>query len=120
MRIIFAVIASIAGLAVAVPMAVAAPSPAEAPLSHQPDLTGTPMEIGTTVYGKFLASRHAESVGDFGAAASFAAQVLAANPDLKDLARRGHILMASAGRIAEAAKLAERVVAENESDRWPT
>jgi tetratricopeptide (TPR) repeat protein len=47
---------------------------------------------------------------------AFAAQVLAENPDLKDIARRGHILMASAGRIAEAAELAEQVVAENERD----
>jgi len=116
MRTLFAVIAGVAGLAVSVPMASAATSGAEAPLSEQPDLTGTPLKVGATVYGKFLASRHAESVGDFAAAASFAAQVMAENPDVKDIARRGHLLMASAGRIAEAAELAEKVVAENERD----
>jgi tetratricopeptide (TPR) repeat protein len=116
MRTLFAVIASVAGIAIGAPAAGAAPSGIEAPLSTQPDLTGTPVEVGETVYGKYLASRHAESVGDFAAAASFAAQVLAESPDLKDIARRGHILMASAGRIAEAAELAEQVVAENERD----
>lgn len=116
MRTFFAVIAGVAGLAVGASVAGAATSGAEAPLSQQPDLTGTPLKVGETVYGKFLASRHAESVGDFAAAASFAAQVLAQNPDLKDIARRGHLLMASAGRIAEAAELAEQVVAENERD----
>ena len=82
MRKLFAVIAGAVGLAVSAPMAGAATSAAEAPLSEQPDLTGTPLKVGETVYGKFLASRHAESVGDFAAAASFAAQVLAENPDL--------------------------------------
>lgn len=116
MRTFFAVIAGVAGLAVGASVAGAATSGAVAPLSQQPDLTGTPLKVGETVYGKFLASRHAESVGDFAAAASFAAEVLAQNPDLKDIARRGHLLMASAGRIAEAAELAEQVVAENERD----
>lgn len=116
MRTLFAIIAGAIGLAVSAPVAGAATSGVEAPLSEQPDLTGTPLNVGETVYGKYLASRYAESVGDFAAAASFAAQVLAENPDLKDIARRGHLLMASAGRIAEAAELAEQVVAENERD----
>jgi tetratricopeptide (TPR) repeat protein len=116
MRALFTIIAGVAGLAISASMAGAATSGAEAALSQQPDLTGTPLKVGETVYGKYLASRHAESVGDFAAAASFAAEVLAANPDLKDIARRGHLLMASAGRIAEAAELAEQVVAENERD----
>ena len=116
MRVLFAVIAGVAGLAIGVPAAGAAPSGVAAALSEQPDLTGTPLQVGETVYGKYLASRYAESVGDFAAAASFAAEVLAETPDLKDIARRGHLLMASAGRIAEAAELAKRVVAENESD----
>jgi len=116
MRTLVAVIAGVVGLAVGVPGAAAATLSTEAPVVVQPDLTGTPLQVGETVYGKFLASRHAESVGDFAAAASFAAEVLAGNPDLKDIARRGHLLMASAGRIAEAAELAEQVVAENERD----
>lgn len=116
MRTLFAVIAGVVGLAMGVPGAGAASSRAEAPVVEQPDLTGTPLRVGETVYGRFLASRHAESVGDFAAAASFAAQLLVENPDLKDIARRGHLLMASAGRIAEAAELAEQVVAKNESD----
>ena len=116
MRTLLAVIAGTIVLAVSAPIAAAATSGAEAPLSEQPDLTGTPLKVGATVYGKFLASRHAESVGDFAAAASFAAEVLAENPELKDIARRGHLLMASVGRIEEAAELAEQVIAENERD----
>ena len=115
MRTLFAVIASVAGLTVGVPGAVAATSGAAA-VVDQADLAGTPLEVGETVYGKFLASRYAESVGDIAAAASLTAQVLADNPDLKNIERRGHRLMASAGRIAEAAELAERVVSKNESD----
>ena len=116
MRTLFAVIAGIVGLGIAVPGAGAAPSGAEARVVDQPDLTGTPLTVGETVYGKFLASRYAESIGDFAAAASFAAQLLAESPDLKDIARRGHMLMASAGRIAEAAELAKRVVTDDEDD----
>jgi tetratricopeptide (TPR) repeat protein len=116
MRTLFAVMAGVVGLGIGVPGAGAAPSSAEAPVVEQPDLAGTPLQVGETVYGRFLASLHAESVGDFAAAASFAAQLLVESPDLKDIARRGHLLMASAGRIAEAAELAELVVAESESD----
>lgn len=116
MRTLFAIIAGVVGIGLGVPAAVAATSGAEGPVIDQTDLAGTPVEVGETVFGKFLASRHAESVGDFGAAASFTAQVLAESPDLKDIARRGHLLMASAGRIPEAAQLAEQVVAENERD----
>lgn len=116
MRTLFAVVAGIVGLVIAVPGAVAATSGSQAPVVDQPDLTGIPLKVGETVFGKFLASRHAESVGDFAAAASFAAQLLAESPDLKDIARRGHLLMATAGRIAEAAELAEQVVAESEGD----
>ncbi len=116
MRTLFAAVAGIVGLGFGVSSAAAAPTGAQAPIVEQADLAGTPLEIGETVFGKFLASRHAESVGDFAAAASYAARVLAEQPDLKNFARRGHILMASAGRIEEAAELAERLVAENEKD----
>ncbi len=54
MRTLFAVIASVAGLTVGVPGAVAATSGAEA-VVDQVDLAGTPLEVGETVYGKFLA-----------------------------------------------------------------
>ncbi|MFB3103170.1 MAG: hypothetical protein ACE1ZV_07870, partial [Alphaproteobacteria bacterium] len=116
MRTLCAVIAGVIGLGVGVSGAGAAPSGREAPVVDQADLTGASLQVGETVFGKFLASRYAESVGDFAAAASFAAQLMAENPDLKDIARRGHMLMASAGRISEAAELAERVVADNERD----
>ncbi|MCZ6861400.1 MAG: tetratricopeptide repeat protein [Alphaproteobacteria bacterium] len=116
MRTLFAVFAGVVGLAIALPGAGAAPSGTKEPVAVEADLTGTPLQVGETVFGKFLALRHAESVRDFAAAATFTAQVLAENPDLKDIAQRGHLSMASAGRIAEAAVLAERVVAENEHD----
>ena len=116
MRIRFAAIAGVVGLGFYVSAAGAAPTGTEAPIVEQSDLTGTPVTVGETAYGKFLASRHAESVGDFAAAASFAAHVLAEQPELKNVVQRGHLLMASAGRIAEAAELAERLVAENERD----
>jgi tetratricopeptide (TPR) repeat protein len=116
MRTLFAAIAGVVGLGVSVSGAAAAPRGAEAPVVEQADLAGTPVEVGETVFGKFLASRHAETVGDYAAAASYAARVLAEEPDLENFARRGHILMASAGRIPEAAELAERLVAENERD----
>ncbi|NKB48137.1 MAG: tetratricopeptide repeat protein [Alphaproteobacteria bacterium] len=115
MRTLVAVIASVVGLGIGVSAAGAA-TQGDGPYIDQPDLAGTPVQVGETVYGKFLASRHAESVGDFAAAATFASQLLAEDVDLQDIAQRGHLLMATAGRIAEAAELAERVVAENEGD----
>ena len=116
MRVLFAVIAGVVSLGMGVPGAGAASSRTEAPVVEQPDLTGTPMQVGETVSGRYLASRHAESVGDFAAAASFTARLLTESPDIKDIARRGHLLMVSAGRIAEAAALAEQVVAKTEND----
>lgn len=116
MRTLVAVIAGVVGLGIGAHSAGAAPSGSESSFVDQPDLTGSPVQVGETVFGKFLASRHAESVGDFAAAASFATQLLAEDPELKDIARRGHLLLATAGRIDEAAELAEQVVAENESD----
>ena len=98
MRIRFAAIAGVVGLGFCVSAADAAPTGTEAPIVEQSDLTGTPVTVGETAYGKFLASRHAESVGDFAAAASFAAHVLAEQPELKNVVQRGHLLMASAGR----------------------
>lgn len=116
MGIPIAALAGIVGLAVGLSSTAAAASSYDAPIVEQQDLPGTPLQVGATVFGKFLASRHAEAVGDYAAAASLTAQVLAKEPDLEGLARRGQILMASAGRIPEAAELAKKVVAETEHD----
>ena len=72
--------------------------------------------IGSTSYGSYLKSRHAENIGDFTSAASFTAQLLSTNPEIKGITRRGQILMISSGRIDEAAKFAEIIIRNNESD----
>ena len=72
--------------------------------------------IGNTSYGSYLKSRHAENIGDFASAASFTAQLLSANPQIKGITRRGHILMISSGRINEAAEFAEIIVRNSDSD----
>ena len=70
--------------------------------------------IGNTSSGSYLKSRHAENIGDFASAASFTAQLLSTNPQIKGITRRGHILMISSGRINEAAKFAEIIVRKHD------
>ena len=57
-------------------------------------------------YGSFLASRYAESIGDFTSAASYITQLLDQKPNLKDVTQRGHLLLTRSGQIREAAILA--------------
>ena len=72
--------------------------------------------IGSTPYGSYLKSRHAENIGDFSSAASFTAQLLSTNPQIKGIIRRGQILMISSGRINEAAEFAKIIITNNKSD----
>ena len=76
------------------------------------DRSGQSLEVGRSVYGKFLAARHAEALGDFGAAATLLAEIADDVPDQMAVLRRVHLLMATEGRVADAQKYAARVVAE--------
>ncbi len=67
------------------------------------------IDVGGSVYGKFLAARHAEIQGEYARAADLLLGVLETAPDDTDLLRRTHMLLASEGRIAEAVPLAERL-----------
>ncbi len=67
-------------------------------------------------YGSFLASRYAESIGDFTSAASYITQLLDQKPNLKDVTQRGHLLLTRSGQIREAAILAAQIVKKDKTD----
>ena len=67
-------------------------------------------------YGSFLASRYAESIGDFTSAASYITQLLDQKPNLKGVTQRGHLILIRSGRIREAAILAARIVSKDKTD----
>lgn len=65
--------------------------------------------LGITPSGAYLAARHAQVERDNARAADLYARALAFAPENPELLRRTFSLMASEGRIAEAATLAERL-----------
>ena len=69
--------------------------------------------IGASAFGHYLAGRHAQSERDLDAAADFMASVLADDPQNLELLQNTYLLMASEGRMAEAAELARRLEARN-------
>ena len=76
------------------------------------DRSGQSLTVGRSTYGKYLAARHAEVLGDYGTAASLLAEVAEEVPDQEDILRRVHLLMVTEGRISSAREYALRIVAE--------
>ncbi len=74
--------------------------------------------VGGSIYGKYLAARHAEVQSDFAQAADLLLGVLESVPDDAKLLRRTHLLLASEGRIDEAVEIAERLLAINDGDAF--
>lgn len=70
-----------------------------------------------SAYGSYLAARHAERDFAVSEAATMFARVLAEDPNNPDLVRRTVYLMAAAGRIEEAAKLADRLTKAKPEER---
>ena len=66
--------------------------------------------VGRSVFGKFLAGRHAEVQRNVPRAADYMSEVLSAAPHHEDILRRTFILTLSDGRIGEAADLARRLI----------
>ncbi len=62
-----------------------------------------------SAYGSYLAARQAQAVRDTTSAADFYVQALAQDPNDPELLRRAFTLLATEGRIEEAAALAERL-----------
>ncbi len=60
--------------------------------------------------GDYLAAGHAQEVHDYAAAARFAEQALANDPDNFELVRRAFVLRISEGRVDDALPLARRIV----------
>ncbi len=92
----------------------------EGPPGVQPDLEGPGLEIGSTVEGRFLAARHAEAVGDLVAAADLTSEIISDVPDFGSVRRRAHVLMVGAGRLEQAAGMAEEVLETNPGDPLAT
>ncbi len=66
-----------------------------------------------TASGNFLAALHAQRQRDVAAAAEFSARALEADPGSLDFMLRAHSSLVEAGRIDEAAALAQRIVRVN-------
>jgi tetratricopeptide (TPR) repeat protein len=78
----------------------------------------TPQELSQfTTSGSYLAARHAGTERDSDAAAAYYLNVLKSDPKNADLLNRTFLSVLSDGNIDEAAKLAERVLAADKTDR---
>lgn len=82
----------------------------------QADITGEPFDAGLSVSGRFLAARHAESVGNLVAAADLTAGVLNEVPNSELMRRRAHLVMVGAGRFDDAAAIADELIATRPQD----
>lgn len=67
--------------------------------------------LGHTLSGNYLAARHAQAANSDAAAADFLLAALAKSPNDLFLLQRAHNALLSDGRVAEAAKLAQRMPA---------
>ncbi|MEP4379914.1 MAG: tetratricopeptide repeat protein [Alphaproteobacteria bacterium] len=82
----------------------------------QTDIDGEAFDAGQSVAGRFLAARHAESVGNLVAAADLTAGVLGEVPKSEIMRRRAHLVMVGAGRFDDAAAIAEDLIATRPED----
>ncbi len=89
---------------------------AEGAPGKQTDVEGTGFDLGSTVYGRFLAALHAEAEGNFVAAADITADIIAHMPDYGKIKRRAHLLMVSAGRLDTASEIARDVLKDSPGD----
>lgn len=76
-----------------------------------PPAAGERATIGQTLSGNYLAARHAQAANSDAAAADFLLAALAKSPDDPFLLQRAHNALLSDGRVAEAARLAQRMPA---------
>lgn len=82
----------------------------------QTDIDGESFDAGLSVAGRFLAARHAESVGNLVAAADLTAGVLDDVPDSEIMRRRAHLVMVGAGRFDDAAAIADELITTRPQD----
>ncbi|MGB0570547.1 MAG: tetratricopeptide repeat protein [Alphaproteobacteria bacterium] len=94
----------------------AATSSRSGPPGLQADINGDPFDAGLSVSGRFLAARHAESVGNLVAAADLTAGVLNEVPDSELMRRRAHLVMVGAGRFDDAAAIANELIVTRPED----
>jgi tetratricopeptide (TPR) repeat protein len=109
----------LAGLAIALLASLPAAAATEnraGPPGFQADIEGAPFEPRLSVAGRFLAARHAESVGNLVAAAEITSGVLDAVPNSVIMQRRAHLVMMGAGRFDEAAAIADELIALRPND----
>lgn len=74
---------------------------------------------GNTLSGNYLAARHAQAARSDTVAADFLLAALARSPDDPFLLQRAHNVLLSDGRVAEAAKLAQRMTAADQANDLP-
>lgn len=86
------------------------------PPGFQADLEGESFEPGLSVAGRFLAARHAESVGNLVAAAALTAELLDDVPRTEIMRRRAHLVMVGAGRMDDAAAIADELIVTRPED----
>lgn len=103
-------------LGVTVSPAIGATENRAGPPGFQADTEGTPLVTGLSVAGRFLAARHAESVGNLVAAADLTAGVLGDVPNSEITQRRAHLVMVGAGRFEDAAAIADELVVTRPND----
>lgn len=94
----------------------AATSSRSGPPGLQADLEGEAFKSGLSVAGRFLAARYAESVGNLVAAADLTAGMLDAVPKSEIMSRRAHLVMVGAGRLDDAAAIAEDLIKSRPQD----
>ena len=82
----------------------------------QADLEGESFDPSLSVAGRFLAARHAESVGNLAAAADLTASVLSEVSRSEIMNRRAHLVMVGAGRFDDAAAIAEELITTRPQD----
>ncbi len=79
---------------------------------QEADRDGQSLTVGGSTFGKYLAARHAEVLGDYATAADLLADVVREVPEHENILRRVHLLMATEGRIASAREYASQIVGQ--------
>ena len=82
-------------------------------IENPEDMAADQVSGGASVSGNYLAGRHAQAVSDTSGAARYLGNALELSPGTQNLLQRTFLMMASEGRIGEAALLAHKVLAQN-------